>query len=403
MASSLLLRTALTQLEQALHRVIRWKLLSLRATLANPAALRVLATLGASNTSAVSPFTAVYVTSLAARVEWSEASSATDNGTTVFKPADRTTAQRGRWLITESTETSGYLRSVNFWDGETNKEQLQARIFAARPSVAIVWERSENDARSTIPGAIYDYNAEFTIWCIDENLRPRYEAIFGSDVASESGHPGVIAILGDVKKALADENKKIVDTNSDSGPLSLGGGVKVIAIGDEAMEDADLDGRVMIMSLKVTVHASVENGDDDSEHVAVTSVYVQPWLTNLHQQTEWDPANYIVSGYLFETQTGLTAAPLPGSARLSSGSISSTPIAHTFSEYTDTYCDLRSGGTITYTAASNNGSAPDTISGALRLGVVVTDSIGITAFEPIAAQSAAFGDPQRVIPEPDAE
>ncbi len=404
MASSLLLRTALSQIEQALHRVIRWHLLKTTATVATPAALRARVTRGASGTSVLT-FEALFVTSLGLRVEWSATSTATDNGTSVFKPDDVNTAQAGRWLITESTAASGYLLAVNFWDGETSTEQFQSRIFAARPSVAIVWEGATNEPRSTIPGAIYDYQARFSIWCIDENLRPRYEAFFGSEVSSDSAHPGVIAILGDVKKHLADQNKRTVDPDdSTSGPFSFGGGVKLIAIGDETMEDADLDGRVMVMSLAVEVFGSVENGDDaDTEHVTVTSVYVQPNLTSLNQQTEWDADNYVVSGYRFEPQTGLTATPSAGVAVVGGADVASTPAAHTFTEYTDTYCDLGTEGTITYVEVANNDAAPDTTADALRIGVVTTDSLGITEYVPIAAVSAAFGDPVRVIPEPDAE
>jgi hypothetical protein len=404
MASSLSLRTALTSIEQALHRVIRWKLLKLTATVPTPAALRGVPTLGAGGTNSVSAFRAVYVTSLAKRVEWSIASSATDDGTTVFKPNDRASNLRGRWLITESTETGGYLTAVNFWDGETSREQFQARISAARPSVAILWEKSKNDPRSNIPGAIYDYTVEFTIWCIDENLRPRYEALFGSDLSSDSAHPGVIAILGDVKKALADQNKRVVDQDDDeSGPLSLGGGVKVVAIGAETMEDADLDGRVMIMGLGVTVYASVENPDSSGEHVAVTSVYGAPKLTALNQQTEFDQYNYVINGFQFEVQSSLTATPSAGSAILSGAVVSGAPSATTFTEYQDTYCDLSASGTLSYVAVANNFAEPDLTSGMLRVGMVTTDSIGITAYQPIAATSYAFGSGWRAVPYPNRE
>lgn len=401
--ATLAFSSALIQIERALHRVIRWKLLALTSTVATAAALRAVTTRGSDGTANGLPeFAAVFVTSLGVRVEWISAATNADDAATWFKPTDAG-SEPGRWQVTTSTETGGYLVAVNYWQGETKREEFKQRILAAAPSVAILWESSDNDPRSTIPGAIYDYPCRFSIWCVDTNLRDHYEALLGSAYSYDSAHPGAMQILGDVKKALADENKRRVAGSSTGDALGLEGGVKVIKVGGEDVEDADLAERWIVLSLGVEVIGSIENPDADSEHVAVTSVYVQPKRTVLNQQSEFDDENYVQSGYLFTPQSGLTQTPTTGSAIIAGAVVASSPASRTFAALSDTYCDLNANGAITYVAVVNGGAVPDVTDDALRLGCVVTDSLGIVEYRPIAAVSAAWGSPYRAYPEPDVE
>lgn len=397
--TALAFNTALSQIEQALHRVIRWKLLALTATVADVAALRAFVTQTASG-NALPEFAAVFVTSLGYRVEWISSSLTADDGASVFKPNDVGAGVKGRWHITTSKQTGGYLVAVNYWQGETKKSEYKQRILAAAPSVSILWESSDNDPRSTVPGAIYDYPCRFSIWCVDTNLRDHYEAMLGSAYAYDAAHPGAMQIVGDVKKLLSDENKRLVTGTQTCNALDFGGGVKLILVGGEDVEDADLAERWIILSLGVEVLGSIENPDDPSEHVDVTEVYVQPNLTDLNAQSEFDPLNYVVSGYLFVPQSGLTQAPTTGSAKIAGVAVSSSPIAHVFTAYSDTFCDLKPDGTIAYQVAPNGGAEPALTASALRIGKVVTDSLGILEYVPIAATLAAFGDAWKVIPQP---
>ena len=118
MASSLAFNTALAQIEKAIHRVIRWKLLALTATVADVPTLRAYATRSGSG-NALPEYTAVFVSSLGAvglRVEWVSSSMATDDGAAVFRPTDTVASNAsGRWLVTTSTTTSGYLSAVLQW------------------------------------------------------------------------------------------------------------------------------------------------------------------------------------------------------------------------------------------------------------------------------------------------
>ena len=403
MASSLAFATALSQIEQALHRVIRWKLLALTTTVADVPTLRAYATQTASG-NALPEYAAIFVSSLGTaglRVEWISSSTAADDGATVFRPTDTVaTNAAGRWLVTTSTTATGYLSAVNYWQGESKKEEFKSRILAVTPSVAIVWESSDNDPRSTVSGAIYDYPCRFSIWCVDQNLRDHYEAMLGSAYSYDAAHPGAMRIMGDVKQLLANENKRLVVGSSTGNALDMAGGIKTISVGGEDVEDADLAERWIVLSLGVEVIGSVENPDVASEHVAVTSVYVQPNLTELHGASKFDLANYVTSGYLFAPQAGFTATPTPGVATIASISVASSPVARTFAAASDTYCDLLPSGTIAYVAVGNGGGVPAVTATALRLGLVVTDSLGIIEYDPIAATSIAWGGNNKIIPHP---
>lgn len=391
---ALAFRTALSQIMAALARTLRLKLQT-RLTVANITALRAVTTVGASNTKTFRPGDPVYVTSVGEVYEWSPTTTTADNGSSVIRPTDVSASLPGRWLETTSTVSLGYLKAVNFWQGETKKTEFQARIYAARPSVAIVFESAENDPRSTVPGAVYDYTCRFSMWCIDENMRPDYEAFFGSGYTGETtAHPGAIAVMGDVKKALADENKRLEDK------LDLDGGIKVIKLGQEDVEDADLAERVMVLSLGVEVIASVDNPDSDDEHQEMTSLYVQPQLGQLHAEDELDRDNVVVTGYRFAPQMGLTATPEDGTAIVDGTEVSTTAAAHTFGAGVDCYIDVDNTGALTFTEVSNDHDEPDQADGTLRVGRVVTDASGIVRFEYIAATLRDFGDAFRVIPEP---
>jgi len=394
MASTLLLRTALAQIEQALHRVIRQRLSLLTATVADLAALRAVAT-QSSGANALPEYTQALVSDSGLRWEWRSASTAADDGKVTVRPDDVPTTEPGRWAVTDSKSTTGYLAAVHYWDGESTKKQFQERILSVSPTVAIIWDGSTNDPRSNVPGAIYDYSARFSLWCVDQNLRPRFESYFGSEYGADTEHPGVIAMIGDVKKVLADCNKQTQNV------LGFAGGVKTIAIGEEVIEDADLDERQFILSLGVEVFASVENPDGTDEVVAVDSVYVQQKRQTLNAQAEYDPDNFVVRGYVFTPGGSLTATPSSGEAAVGGYRVASSPPAHTFTAQRDTYVDLNGNGSLVYLETVNDGVAPEVTAGALRLGRVVTDSLGITRYVPIAAVADSFGSAFQALPAPD--
>ena len=390
---SLQLRTALTQIEQAIARALRLAL-QVRTQAADVAAVRALPVLGDGGTMATRAGTLVYVSGLGVNVEWSKTSTAADDGATVFRPSEVSADVPGRWLITTSRVQTGYVRAVNFWQGETRKKEFQARILAERPSLAIVWETGKNDPRSTTPGAIFDYPCEFSVWCIDENMRPDFEAFFGSDLPFDVPHPGVLAMLGDVKKILADENKRRVDQNApNGGPLGLHGGVKLLQIGAEDIEDADIGLGYLVASLGVVAIGSIENPDADEEHTSVDGIAVQQRITELHGEESFDPRNYLVDGYSVAPQFGLTTTPQPGHAVVGGVAVASAPSAITFAAEADTYLFLAVDGSLHRVAVGRELPPPAAMPGALLVGVVSTDSSGVVAFRYLTATSPNFGSP----------
>jgi len=389
--AALTFRTALAQIEMALVRTLRLALLE-RQTVADVAALQALLVLGESGQPTVTDGQPIFVTAKGKNYQWSRSSEAVHDGDTVVRPTEVAVTKPGRWLLTTSDVATGYLKSVNYWQGETKKKEFQARILAERPSVAVVWEGSDNAPRSTIPGAIYDYPCRFSVWCIDENLRPDYEVMLGSGYEADEDHPGVIAIMGDVKAELANQNKSRTDK------LGLGGGVKLVSLGSEDMEDADLAERVMVLSLGVEVIGSIENRDADSEHVAIESVYVQQQLGAANEQGERDADNYVVSGLRVLPQVGLTATPSSGSVVIDGTEVPVTPAPHSFTAYSDTYLDVDDAGSITYVSVGNDDDEPEVTTGSIRVARIVTDALGVVGYEPISATARDFGEPFKALP-----
>lgn len=390
----LTLATALTNIEQALQRVIRLDLQQRRSAVATIAALRAVPAQGASGPAIKDGDPLRYVTAVGACYDWSAFSSAVDNGTSVIRPTDIDAGKPGRWLLTTSTVTSGYLKSVILWNGEFRRKEFESRIYADRPCVAIMWEGSRNAQRSTVAGAIFDYEARFTILCVSANLRDEQQTVYGSAISAEAAaDPGAVTILGAVKKTLADENKRADEK------LDLGGSVKQINLGEEGIEDVDLDERRAIISLDVSVMCSIENADDAAtEHKDVDAIYAQAHRVVLNEQAEFDDDNYVASGYTFAAGA-LTQTPASGSAVVGGITVSSAPAQRTFGARTDTYRDLKLDGTFAYHEVANGLDEPDVTTGALRVGVTVTDSTSVIYDRMIAATKAAIG-PNNEIPTP---
>lgn len=400
--AKLLIGTALTQIEQALHRLLRRRLLVLTATVADVAALRAYPTQAASG-SGLREFSQVGVTAFNRRYEWQSGVAAADNGLAVIRPADVDPTATGRWLLTDArASVPGYVTAVNFWQGETKKSEFKTRILAETPSLAIMFESADSTARSTVPGAIYDYAVRFSVWCADTNLRDHYEALLGSAYSFDAGHPGAMTLLGDAKKALADENKRRMPGAEVGNALDLEGGVKFIAMGSEDVEDADLAERWILMSLGIEVLASVENPDDDDEHQRITSVYVDPQLTHLNAADAFDPSNFVVSGLQVAPQTGLLATPSQGIAYVGGNKLHVTPTAASFppdgDTYLDVYQDVGQTGAVNLRSVARGLPAPAVTPEALRVARIVTDSLGIVDYEPIAPTSNDFGGPYQVLP-----
>ena len=380
------IETATVQLEQALWNLLRRKLQVAVATVADATAVRAYPT-QSNGANATTAGVLLNVTSIGVRVEWSKASTATDNGTSVWRPNDVAASSAGRWLVTTAPIAAGVAKRVSYWQGGSPGKEFYSRLLAEWPGLAIVWDNAENQSRSGVPGAIYDYPARFSIWCVDENLCPDYEALLGSDWNYDAAHPGAMMLLGKVRKVLADENKR------DKDKLDLGGSVKVIGLGSEDVEREDLAGRLIVLSLGIEVFSSYENPDAPSEHLAVNAIDVQPNLTHLNADGSFDPSNYVVSGLRFnDGATGLTQSMGSGTAYVGGALVTPVVLSHSFDADADTYRDLDGDGAFTYSAVPIGADPPALATGSIRVAYTRTDAMGVVFDAPMAATSAPFGE-----------
>jgi hypothetical protein len=252
--ADLTFRTALTLTERAVFNAVNRALRKRLSPVADVAALRAAVTRGSGAVGYQrSDHELVYVTSQAVCYEWSTASQAADDGDLVVKPTDAGTT--GRWLKTASAVQAGYLVDVRLYEGEKTEAELLDRLLGQRPSVAIRWESTENTPKSQVAGALYRSDVQFDLWAVSSNLRGGAlpEAVVGSDVAAEfAADPGVNAVVGDVKQALAGK------TGEELGQA----GISYCEIGAEEPVYRSLAERRFVSSVKLVVHTTVHNTDE---------------------------------------------------------------------------------------------------------------------------------------------
>ena len=84
-------------------------------------------------------------------------------------------------------------------------------------------------------------------------------------------------------------------------------------------------------------------------------------------------------GYRLGWTTGLVGTPTPGLAYVNGTLVSSSPGAHVFTASKDTYRWLGTDGTLFYREVETGAPQPDGPSGALLVGVTLTDASGIVS------------------------
>ncbi|HZU84109.1 MAG TPA: phage protein Gp37 [Polyangiaceae bacterium] len=259
------LRTAATLIERALFNAINRALRVRLPPVADVAALRAAPTRGASAGGYVrSDYEPVFVAAAGVCYEWSTAATAPDDGDQVIRPNDA--GATGRWIRTESTVQTGYVRAVRLYEGEQSEDEILTRLLGQWPAVVIRWESARHEPRSQISGALYRYETDFDVWAVSSNLRGGAlpEAVVGSPVAGEAVvDPGVNAMIGDIKRVLAGR----------SGEELGQPGIAYCEIGKEEPVYRSLAERRFVYALGVRVHATVQNPDDDD--VTVDSLQLQ--------------------------------------------------------------------------------------------------------------------------------
>lgn len=377
-------RNAATLIELAVFHAVNRALRRRLPAAADVVALRSLATRGASS-FARRDDDLIYVAAQGVCYEWSTASALADDGDSVIAPGDA--GATGRWLKGPSKVQGGYLLDVRLYEGEQSEDELLDRLLGQLPAVAIRWVGADHEPQSQVPGSLYKYQNDFELWAASSNYRGSAlpEAVVGSAVAAEAAKdPGVNAILGDLKKALAGK------TGEELGQP----GIAYAEIGREQPVYRSLSERLFVFSLALRVHATVQNPDDDL--VELTSLTVQRQFGDLHAQEAFDPLNYVSSGLAVQLGAGLVTWSLAGAAKVAGAGVSYPGEVRTFSPFRWIYRDLKADGTMVFIETAINADPPPPTTGALRIGRSETDAGSVIADCFLAATLADLGEPDEI-------
>lgn len=394
--SKLLLRTYLEQIADALQLTFALALGVRLAPVANVAALRAVATMSLTGTTAMDEdrIDIRFCTAAGVAYYFDAYSLASDDGNLVVAPTDVTGGLPGRWLKSTSTVQAGYLRDVVLWNGEETEDSLESRIFGHSPCLVIAWEGGENERLSRMEGGIYQKAQKFSLWCVSENLRQRRGFRRPGIVSEAATDPGAYRILGDVEATISQENQRDVQKDN---PFSQQG-IQFVQPGSTSVLAANLDERRAVVALEIEVRAAVVNTEPDTEGpsplVTPDELTMQPVVTSLNDAPCFDPLNFVVSGFDVLPGIGLTQDVAPGSAYV--GGVLFTyagQVGASFDADSDSYVDMGSDGTPSGTVVSADSPPPPLAAGALRIAVITTDSIGVIAFHRVAATASPVGDP----------
>jgi hypothetical protein len=380
-AGGLTNRGATKRIEDVIRTAIVLALRKRTYTVASIAALRAITSVGASGSQAITDWTLTAVTG-SGLYRWSTFSTATDDGTSVIKPTDAGTA--GRWIAVENPGgmstplmlrgtdvtdiASGYLKQVALYEGERTDDELEGRIFAQRPCVVLEFVGATKERIGTQPGALSHRCYNFQLWIVDNNARGDLTAHRGSEVAAELAvSPGAYNIAADLEDLLDGA------TGEQLGEVAIG----YSFTGATTLIDKQLADRGRII-LQVELGVWATTGKQDNDAVDFESIRGQLKTAIVRPPGEdVDPDNVIVEGLNVTMGIGLTRSPASGSAKIDGTLVEYTATPHTFAAFTDTYRDLASDGTLTFTEVAIGADAPDQADGTLRVGYTRTDAVGV--------------------------
>lgn len=272
--------TANTQVEQALQTTIALGIQK-RLVVASVAVLKAIPSAGVSHQALA------YTTATTQVWQFDRFSSAAASSA-VLVPDDTPTT--GRWLLTTSTSSSGYLGIVTLYDGESDEETVLEWLFGKVPNVVIVWDGDDYIPKSGgSPGALYRVPMRFSIWAISRNLRGQQQGITGSQIASEATQdPGVNRIVGDLRRYLAgsDLNQTGVDYCE-------------IVSADRVLSSKTKN-RGHVYRLSVVVYATIHNTvADDADNPATALDRIDTtwqWAQGIGGDGAEYPDSYLTSG-----------------------------------------------------------------------------------------------------------
>ena len=338
----------------------------------------------------------VYVTSEGAVYEWLAFSVSAVSSPTVIAPASPPAGKtNGRWhkVVTDWTygaggtnlgqKTTGYLKAVEAYSVDEGPDAAIERVFGKTPSVLVQFTGDAPVSNSGLRGAFYKTTLNFQLLIITANLRGRVNATQGPPVQltdEASSDPGAYRIIGHLRRLLCGV----------SGIFGVAG-IERIEIGPTSLAFEDYDQRLYVWTMNVMMKGSFQIEDEDLEDALLR---IQPALTENWPAVTWDKNNYISRGGGLDegVGTGLsrtvdeTIAKVAGTAV----SVAATPV--TFSASSDTYRDLSTAGTWTFTAVAVGAPQPALASGRMRVAVTRTDAIGVLGDMALCSFSIPYGD-----------
>lgn len=381
--------TAISTIEIGLVQTIALAMRKRLPAVADIAALRALATVGASGTSAINAemVTLRPVTATGAVYQFAGYSMATDDGVNVVKPTDRTGA--GRWTLTTSTSTTGVLEAIRLYEGDEDTDSLLTKLFAKTPTVVVRWMGDEDQKPSVTPGALYRLVCDFEIWAISRNYRSDNSAILGSGIASEAAaDPGVNRLIGQLKKALAGSD------------LALSPGVDYVQIYRTRKVIQSLAERRFIHALSIKVFATDHLPDTADQFVTAPdtdALNLQLQLANTDENGAFYIDNLLTGGIAVTVASGLTQTIGAGTARVVGAAVVYAGESHVFAAWSQTYRDLNPDGTLTFVAVPTGTDEPPTTANALRIGVTITSAVDVIDDVIVAPTLSDYG-PLDLIP-----
>ena len=311
-----------------------------------------------------------------------------------------TLSGNGRWLRQSSSVTLGldYFRpvhrvrfgcvnAVEAFQGDMG--EFLERLFAQRPAIGVEVVQDQLELRAQRQGSIYDAKWQCIIHVTSFNYRHGTDALYGSDVAEDSGiasERGVYRLMGDVRYLLAGSD------------LGLGLCIKFASIdGNGRLVEKDLGQRYFRGEVDLTVHGTVQRLDEDLQ---------QPFAMGIERYDtsgpggRFDPANYVAQGCMVLPQTGLNGSPVAGVAYLAGEQISVPATLHAFPANRDTYRYLTPSGQWVYRDVEIGQTPYDLPANTLAVGFTRTDATNIIGDCFVCSyrltSSAVSGDPIEV-------
>lgn len=370
-------RTDVLQVERALVERLQLALLERVKTVADEAELRGL------DAKFRSPGDLVFVSSLGRNVRWVGGINDPDNSISVFQSApwvDSNGRPRpGRWVLTtdesiwcpreDSQGTSlcairsGYLRSVELYQGTPGSPELFNRFTGRRPLLAV---RYLGDDRKLLNTAHSMYRVTMHFQLVGLSFHPRRgaEVLEGSDIPREMQRdPGLWRILGDAEDAVLGQ------PNPQSGYVHLVTGVtSVLPKGRQIIQEL-LAQRLFVGAVNIDVVCNVHRPDTDT--VALADIGIQP-----QHVVRGEPLDGIYDDLGIVWPFAWLQTTVPGGAVQVGGKRIEMPtLSHVFPANAQTYRYATATGW--EFVSSTDGAAPPSIPGALLVGCTSTDGSSI--------------------------